>query len=143
MVRSLALIASFLFFSAAMPCLCVAVDGHHMPASLGVSGETCGIALSLSGEHVSQGALPGMNPIGHAASWRAFFSVLVGELFVVAIFAVLLRLVANRASFFLRILLIRRDIFRPPDRADDRLLVSRALFRALFSGVIHGKILNA
>lgn len=135
MYRSFLLVIAFVFFSVAMPCLCV---GGGM--SFVVAGSDSCSLLASPHEYSSYGA-ECMNVFDHAASWREFLSSPLPTLFTL-LSALLLIVFSSRFRYALalRVFEFRRGIFRPPEYFDERVLLSSPLFRALFSGVLHAKV---
>lgn len=137
MYRSLLLSAAFIFFSVALPCVCA---GGEMSFVIGDS--SCVSSSFLHEQSLSESGNMGcMNVLDHVASWRAFLSSSLPAL-LVFLSAILFTVFVSRLWYapVLRIFDFRREIFHPPEYFDERILLSRSLFRAFYTGVLHTKI---
>lgn len=136
MYRSLFLIGVFLFFSAALPCVCL-----NELLALSVD-DSCGdVSLGMHMEDAGHGAAS-MNLFDHISSWRDFFSLLSPAVFFVFLLTLLSIFGQRKEGLFQwsRVFEWCRILFRPPEYPDARAIVSYPLLHAFYSGVLHAKI---
>lgn len=135
MHRSYILIGAFVFFSIAFPCVC-----SNETLSLAADGSCAMLTPGMHGGENGQGTIS-MNLFDHIASWRTFLSSALPVVFFS--FLLLLFVTFGRKELYVRIVQIfefRKKIFHPPEYFDERVILSRPLLRAFYSGVLHAKI---
>lgn len=94
--------------------------------------------------HIETSSPGDMDALSYSASWRAFLSGVISPFFsLVFLFCLGWAITGFAARFLSSRTLFLDECFRPPECARDAFRIFLALFRALFSGVIHTKVFSS